>query len=37
MNGNLGYVLSYVNFECYEVRMLGNKDVKKTREKFMKA
>ena len=36
MNGNVRYLLSYVNFECYEVQMLDNKDVKKAREKFIK-
>ena len=36
MNGNVRYLLSYVNFECYEVQMLDNKDVKKAREKFLR-
>ena len=36
MNGNVRYLLSYVNFECYEVQMLDDKDVKKARQKFIK-
>ena len=36
MNGNVRYLLSDVNFECYEVQMLDNKDVKKARQKFIK-
>ena len=36
MNGNVRYLLSYVNFECCEVQMLDNNDVKKAREKFIK-
>ena len=36
MNGNVRYLLSDVNFECYEVQMLDNKDVKKSYKKFIR-